>query len=138
MAPVVPLPTSVKSPGIHLRVDRVLYLVSVQSWCRMMQQVFLHHLLLDFAANDEDERQDEVGLLGPGTSNANLTVPVLVVTSGGGGESGAVSPSSSSRSRTGSSSPRSRAPSSLRSRSSVPVASELAWCCGTFASTNTA
>ena len=68
----------------------------------------------DFAAHD-DKRQDEVGLLNPGTSNANLAVPPgLVVTSG--------AASLSSRSRTGYSSPRSRAPcSSLRSRSSVPV-----------------
>jgi len=49
----------------------------------------------DFAAHD-DERQDEVGLLSPGTSNANLAVPPgLVVTSG--------AVSLSSRSRTGSS-----------------------------------
>ena len=74
----------------------------------------------DFAAND-DERQDEVGLLSPGTSNANLAVPGLIVTSGGGGESGPASSSSSrSRSRIGSST-RSRAPSSLQSRSSVPA-----------------
>jgi len=63
----------------------------------------------DFVVND-DEQQDEVGLLSPGASNTHLAVPG---SEGGGGESGSASLSSRSRSRTGS--------SSTRSRSSVPV-----------------
>ena len=127
--PVVPA-TSIKSPGVHLRVDSGslpgVGAELVQDDAASVSSSSSSSS--DFAAHD-DERQDEVGLLSPGTINVNLAVPPgLVVTSegggggggGGGGESGAAS--LSSRSRTGSSSPRSRAPcSSLRSRSSVPV-----------------
>ena len=121
----VPLPTSVTSPGVHLRADSGslpgVGAELVQDDAASVSSSYSS----GFSAND-DERQDEVGLLSPGTSNANLAVPGLVITSegGGGGQSGtaSLSLSSSSRSRTGSSSTRSRAPSSsLRSRSSVPV-----------------
>ena len=121
----VPLPTSVTSPGVHLRADSgSLPGVGAELVQDDAASVSSSSYSSDFSAND-DERQDEVGLLSPGTSNANLAIPGLVITSeegGGGGQSGTASLSLSSRSRTGSSSTRSRAPSSsLRSRSSVPV-----------------
>ena len=99
----------------------------------------------DFAVHDDDERQDEAGLLSPGTNNANLAVPGLVVTSRGGGESGpaSLSLSLSSRSRS-----KNRFFDTIKSSffsSSItficacgPISSEFTWCRGTITSANAA
>ena len=122
---------SIKSPGVHLRVDSGslpdVGAELMQDDAASISSSSSSSSSNDFAAHD-NERQDEAGLLSPGTSNANLAVPGSVDTSGegGGGGGGAASLSlssrSRSRSRTGSSSPRSRTPlPSLRSHSSVPA-----------------
>ena len=119
---------SIKSPGVHLRVDSGslpdVGAELMQDDAASISSSSSSSSSNDFAAHD-NERQDEAGLLSPGTSNANLAVPGSVDTSGeggGGGGAASLSLSSRSRSRTGSSSPRSRTPlPSLRSHSSVPA-----------------